>query len=68
MRAASSRSTVDVAGIDRVDVYVDGRPRTSADVSDGSWTITVADVAGASDIQLEGFDADQLVAATTETL
>jgi C-terminal processing protease CtpA/Prc len=57
-----------LAGIDRVDVYVDGRPCSSTDVADGATTITVAYVAGASVVQVQGFVAGELVAARTEPL
>jgi hypothetical protein len=54
---------VDVAGADRVDVYVDGRPRSSTDVVDGHRTLTVADVPGAVVVHVEAYAAGALVAA-----
>jgi hypothetical protein len=54
---------VDVAGADRLDVYVDERPRSSVDVSDGPRTITVAGLAAASVVRVEGFAGGDLVAA-----
>jgi hypothetical protein len=57
-----------LAGLDRVDVYVDGRPRGSNDVADGDRTITVTEAGGASVVQVQGFAAGELVAARTEAL
>ncbi|SOD98278.1 S41 family peptidase [Blastococcus haudaquaticus] len=57
-----------LAGIDRVDVYVDGRPRGSRDVADGTTSFAVPDGAGAGVVQVQGFAAGVLVAARTETL
>ena len=56
------------AGIERLDVYVDGRPRTSADVSDPGITLAVPGVAGANRVRVEGWTGDTLVAARTEPL
>jgi hypothetical protein len=55
-------------GIDRVDVYVDGRPRGSSDVSDGATTLTFAGVGAATTVQVQGFAAGGLVAARTQPL
>jgi hypothetical protein len=55
-----------LAGLDRVDVYVDGRPRASSDVVDGARTLTVADVGAAAVVQVQGFAEGKLVAARTE--
>jgi Peptidase family S41 len=57
-----------LSGIDRVDVYVDGRPRSTTDVADGATSIAVPDAAGASVVQAQGFAAGELVAARTEPL
>jgi hypothetical protein len=56
------------AGIDRVDVYVDGRPRGSSDVGDGDVTLTFAGVGTATTVQVQGFAAGELVAARTQPL
>ena len=56
---------VDVTGADRLDVYVDDRPRASADATDGHRTITVDGVPGAGVVRVEGFAAGELVAART---
>jgi hypothetical protein len=55
-------------GLDRVDVYVDGRPRTSSDVTDGDRRLTVPDVAGATTVQVQGFAVGTLLAARTASL
>ena len=55
-------------GIDRVDVYVDGRPRGSSDVSDGDTTLTFPGVGAATTVQVQGFATGELVAARTQPL
>jgi hypothetical protein len=55
-------------GIQRLDVYVDGRPRASADVSDGGSTLTVPGVAGAAVVRVEGHAGGELVAARTQQI
>ena len=55
-------------GLDRVDVYVDGRPRGSSDVTDGAATLTFAGVGAATTVQVQGFAAGELVAARTQPL
>ena len=54
---------VEVTNIDRVDVYVDGRPRASLDPAGGSATVTVTGVPGATSVKAEGFAGGELVAA-----
>jgi hypothetical protein len=63
MSGAMLTVEVDVMGADRLDVYVDNRPRASTDAADGHRTIQVDGVAGASEVRLEGFAAGTLVAA-----
>jgi hypothetical protein len=55
-------------GVDRVDVHVDGRPRSSHDVGDGDCTVVVPGVPGARSVRVQGFFEGQLVAARTEPL
>jgi hypothetical protein len=55
-------------GIDRVDVYVDGRPRGSSDVADGDTTLTFGGVGAPTTVQVQGFAAGELVAARTQPL
>ncbi|WP_448619136.1 S41 family peptidase [Geodermatophilus sp. URMC 65] len=59
---------VTTAGIQRLDVYVDGRPRASTDVADGASTVTVTGVAGADVVRVEGHAGGKLVAARTQQL
>ena len=56
------------AGLDRLDVYVDGRPRGSSDVTDGETMLTFADVGAATTLQVQGFADGELVAARTQQL
>jgi hypothetical protein len=55
-----------LGGLDRVDVYVDGRPRLSADVTDGPRELSLDGCGGAGVVQVQGFAAGELVAARTE--
>jgi C-terminal processing protease CtpA/Prc len=60
---------VTTAALTSLDVYVDGRPVTTARVLDGINTVTVPLSGSASvSIRLDGFDGAALVAATTLTL
>jgi C-terminal processing protease CtpA/Prc len=54
---------VDVSGADRLDAYVDGRPRSSTDVVDGHTTLTLDGLASAVIVRVEAFAAGELVAA-----
>ncbi|QUC58067.1 peptidase S41 [Streptomyces sp. A2-16] len=52
------------AGLDRVDVFVDDRPCTTADVTDGDTTLTVTPTPGpAARIRVDGYAAGVLAAA-----
>ncbi|MDX8030735.1 S41 family peptidase [Lentzea sp. BCCO 10_0856] len=53
--------SLDTVNLDRVDVYVDGRPVTSQDVTDGAHVVTLA--AAGREVRVEGFAEGQLVAA-----
>jgi hypothetical protein len=57
-----------VAGIDRADVFVDGRPRASANVTGATAAINVSGVPGAQSVRLDGYAAGQLVASRTLSL
>src|SRR3712207_1795860 len=59
---------VTTAGIERLDVYVDGRPRASTDVADGASTVPVTGVAGADVVRVEGYAGGELVAARTQQI
>jgi hypothetical protein len=56
------------ANLDRADVFVDGRPRASADVSGPTTTLTIANVPGASSVRVDGYAAGALVASRVVTL
>jgi C-terminal processing protease CtpA/Prc len=55
-------------GIDRVDLYVDGRPRGSSDVTDGETMLSFPGISPATTVQVLGFAAGGLVAARTQPL
>lgn len=60
--------TLATTGLDRIDLYVDGRPRESRDVTDGDHVVPVALEAGAAHmIELRGFFAGELAARRTLT-
>ena len=54
-----------VANVDRVDLYVDGRPFTSVDSPPGASTLTLPDVPRARIVRAEGFAGGELVVART---
>jgi hypothetical protein len=65
----SADGTVEVSAttrnVDRIDAYVDGRPRTTVDVAaDGVTRFSVSGTDGAFVLELRGFQDDKLVAAT----
>ena len=53
---------LDVRNIERVDLYVDGRPRASVDTPAGASSVSVSGVAGAARVTAEGFANGELVA------
>jgi hypothetical protein len=57
-----------VSNVDRADVFVDGRPRASIDVSGTSASVTVSGVPGASSVRVEGYAAGELVASDRTTV
>ena len=59
---------VTTQGIQRLDVYVDGRPRASADVADGASTVPVPGVAGATVLRVDGYTGGELVASRTQDI
>ncbi|MFE7246194.1 S41 family peptidase [Streptomyces sp. NPDC057580] len=62
------RLKVKATNIDRLDVYVDQRPRASVDLSDGQADVTVPDAAAAHSARVEGFADGELVASKTAQL
>ena len=65
MSGAMLTLEVDSMGADRLDVYVDDRPRATTDATDGHRTIKVDGVPGAGEVRVKGFAAGALVAART---
>ena len=59
---------LEAANVDRADIYVDGRPRTSIDITAGNVTTTVEGTPSARTVRVEGFSGGQLVAARTVKL
>jgi C-terminal processing protease CtpA/Prc len=53
---------LETEGLDRVDVYVDGRPRASVDLSAATQEVTAPGATGARRIRIEGFQDEKLVA------
>ncbi|MFF6772557.1 S41 family peptidase [Streptomyces sp. NPDC012637] len=64
----SLRLKLRTANVDRVDVYLDRRPRTSVDVPDGQVEVTVPGATGAGSVRVDGFAEGELVAGRTERL
>jgi len=59
---------IQATNVDRADVYVNGRPRTSVDVAGAPVSVTVPGTAGPTVVRVEGFAAGQLVASRTVTV
>jgi Peptidase family S41 len=57
-----------VSGLDRADLYLDGRPRASVDLGGGTATVSLEHAAGAGSLRVEGFSNQELVAARTVVL
>jgi hypothetical protein len=63
---ANGRPTLDIEtkGIDRIDVFADGRPQSSQQVADGKSRIGMdATVNAGSTIDIQGYSQGQLAAA-----
>ena len=65
LAVAGTTVTRDTVNLDHVDVYVDGRPAISLDVTDGAHIVTLN--AAGSDVRVEVFADGQLVAARKVT-
>ncbi|HEX4814993.1 MAG TPA: S41 family peptidase [Nonomuraea sp.] len=63
--AGSGELTLTTRGLDRADVYLDGRPKTSADVTQETMTVPVPGIDAARVVRVEGFRDGELVAART---
>ena len=62
------RVDLEASNVDRADIYVDGRPRTSVDTPAGAASVTVRGVGQPRVVRAEGFADGQLVAARTVAL
>ncbi|WP_329321682.1 S41 family peptidase [Streptomyces sp. NBC_01262] len=62
------RITMDTANLDRVDVYLDQRPRASIDVTDGHAEVSVNQPGAAKTLRVDGFTQSRLVASRTAKL
>ncbi|MET9629179.1 S41 family peptidase [Lentzea sp. NPDC006480] len=62
---AGTTVSLDTVNLDRVDIYVDGRPATSLDVTDGAHTATLSTTG--TEVRVDGFSEGQLVAARKVT-
>ena len=62
--------TIDAAGIDRVDLYLDDRPLSTEDIAPaaGPIAIDVHNVVAGQVVRLAGYDAGTLVAARRITV
>jgi hypothetical protein len=59
---------VTTQGFNRLDVYLDDRPQTSRDVSDGTVEISLENDSVAKLLELQGFEDNTLVAARKVSL
>jgi hypothetical protein len=59
---------LEVRGLDRADLYLDDRPRTSVDLTGPTATVNLENAAGAQAVRVEGFSDGELVAARTIVL
>ncbi|MEU6756503.1 S41 family peptidase [Streptomyces sp. NPDC046685] len=64
----SLRLKLRTANIDRLDVYLDRRPRTSVDVPDGQAEVTVPGATAVRAVRVDGFARGELVASRTQPL
>ncbi|MEV0389698.1 S41 family peptidase [Nonomuraea sp. NPDC050643] len=65
VRVAADEVTLTTALLDRADIYLDGRPRASADLTQETVAVPVPGAGAARSIRVEGFQAGELVAART---
>ncbi|MGW6575799.1 S41 family peptidase [Streptomyces sp. NPDC054945] len=64
----SLRLSLKTANVDRVDVYLDRRPRTSVDIPDGRADVTVPGAGAATSVRVDGFALGELVASSSRRL
>lgn len=65
--AAGEELALQTRFLDRADVYLDGRPKVSVDLSQENVTVPVPGIGAARVIRVEGFQNGDLVAARTIT-
>lgn len=58
---------LETAGLDRLDVYLDGRPIASPDVTEGPTTLSATGAGAGAVVLAEGFEQGQLVASRRVT-
>ena len=58
---------IDAAGVDRVDLAVDDRPRASEDIGQGPLTVTIPGVS-AGQLRVDGYLGGELVASRRVTV
>ena len=63
-----TRVTVTTKNLNRLDIYVDGRPRLSSDIQDGENVFEVPAAAGGSKLELRGYKQGGLAASTRLTV
>jgi hypothetical protein len=54
--------------LDRADIFVDDRPRTTVDLTGATTNVTVSGVPGAASVRVEGYNGNVLAAARTVAL
>lgn len=64
----SLRLMLRTANVDRVDVFLDRRPRTSVDIPDGQAEVNVPGATTAETVRVDGFAGGELVASRTKRL
>ncbi|MGR6922033.1 S41 family peptidase [[Actinomadura] parvosata] len=65
VQVAAAQLTLTTALVDRADIYLDGRPAASVDVTQQVTTVPVPGAGSAHVIRVEGFEGGELVAART---
>ncbi|MFJ3638099.1 S41 family peptidase [Streptomyces sp. NPDC090112] len=70
IEAAGGVTNIDylAENVDRLDVYLDGRPQASLDVSDGEGRLRLQSTSAFSQIRIDGLSAGRLVVSRIETL
>jgi hypothetical protein len=56
--------TARTMNIDRLDVFVDGRPKLTVDVVNGNNTIALPPITGRAQLELRGYNGEHLAAST----